>query len=234
MAELFTSEDTTIVDPNKNYLEELVGEGKKFASIDDLARGKAEADLFIARITAENAKYKDEVEKRKTMEEVLDQIKQFQNIPPTPNTPPNNSGERDTDNLFDQSKVEAIVHEKLAQSERERVAKDNLAYVVNTLQNRFGNGFQTELDNRAKELGLGKEFLTNLAKEQPTAFLAMMGETSAIPPVASTARTAPQNLRNRKNWAYYEDIRRKDFNRYNTLQGEMFASLKEQGDDFYK
>src|SRR5882762_1576622 len=35
------------LDSNKAYLEQLVGEGKKFKTAEDLARGKAESDSFI-------------------------------------------------------------------------------------------------------------------------------------------------------------------------------------------
>ena len=35
------AKDLGTFDPDKNYLEELVGEGKKFRSVDELAKGKA-------------------------------------------------------------------------------------------------------------------------------------------------------------------------------------------------
>jgi len=38
---------------SKTSLEELVGEGKKFKTVEDLAKGKLEADSFIAQLEGE-------------------------------------------------------------------------------------------------------------------------------------------------------------------------------------
>src|SRR5712672_125043 len=41
------AEPSLELDPTKEYLQELVGDGKKFKSPEDLARGKYEADSYI-------------------------------------------------------------------------------------------------------------------------------------------------------------------------------------------
>ena len=40
--------------PVADPLQELVGEGKKFKSIEDLAKSKVEADRFIDKLKSEN------------------------------------------------------------------------------------------------------------------------------------------------------------------------------------
>src|ERR1041384_5868536 len=39
------------IDESKNYLEELVGENKKFKDVEALAKGKHQADLFVKHLT---------------------------------------------------------------------------------------------------------------------------------------------------------------------------------------
>jgi hypothetical protein len=236
MADLFNSEDnTTSVDPNKDYLSELVGEGKKFADAAALARSKAEADAFIERVTRENATLREEVQKRKTVEEIRDQIVALRANETPLNNPPNHSGERDEANLFDQSTVERLVADKFTQLTQEQIERQNLDGVIAVISEKFGPGYQAALSARAKELGLGEKYLTDLAKAQPKAFLAIMGEgTREYPAQVNTARTVPASLSQKKGWTYYENIRKTDFHRYNQLQGEMFKALSEQGEDFYK
>jgi hypothetical protein len=237
MPELFTEAQPDQVDPNKNYLEELVGEGKKFPSVEELARGKAEADAFIARITAENATYRDEVQKRKTMEEVLDQIKAFQKTETPPINPPNHSEPTERENIFDPSKVEELVQAQFAKSQREQQEKNNYDGVIQVLTEQFGGGFQSVVQARAKELGLGQNFLENLAKTQPQAFLAIMGPSTAPAPTGiNTARTPINTIRNSKGWSHFEAIRKSDPTRYNSPanHNEMMKALEAQGDDFYK
>lgn len=49
--------------PDPSTVEALVGEGKKFKTIEDLARGKLEADNFIEKLKEENQMALDEIEK---------------------------------------------------------------------------------------------------------------------------------------------------------------------------
>src|SRR4029450_8159059 len=74
MTDLFSDESDINVDPNKNYLEELVGEGKKFKTPEDLARGKAESDSFIERLQKELHGLRNELKSRLQLEEVVDRI----------------------------------------------------------------------------------------------------------------------------------------------------------------
>src|SRR5262245_42375347 len=55
MNTLFTDQNDHQIDPNKNYYEELVGEGKKFRTQEDLAKKSLYADAHIARLEKENS-----------------------------------------------------------------------------------------------------------------------------------------------------------------------------------
>ena len=235
MPELFSE---TTIDPEKNYLEDLVGEGKKFASPEELARGKAESDAFIARLQQEAAEMRDELKARKTMEQVLDQLNHTPTPQsPTPATTPNAALETTTENVDVESLVQDEVQKHLTKMQQENAAQSNLERVQSALRNVFGNGYNTILKEKTESLGLSEQFATELAKTQPDAFLQLVGarQTSETQTVQSL-RTPERTPSNTKNYSYYQTIRKEDPDRYFSpaLQNEMFAAASEQGEDFYQ
>lgn len=253
MAELFDGQqnDQMTVDPNKNYFEELVGEGKKFATPEELARGKAESDTFINRITEENKTLREELKTHNTLQSAIDQLraeKEAQSIQSQGNqhqtdddVNQHSQGSQNQDNALTKESVEAIVQEAISNTRSEMISEQNMSRVVNSLTEQFGPNFQTVVTGRAQELGLGENYLTNLAKEQPKAFLALMGVSESPQSVQQqaapdSARSNPGNSKDVKNFNYYEEIRKKDPDLYNSvaMHHEMMAALEEQGDDFYK
>lgn len=235
---LFNEAGDPVIDPNKNYHDELVGEGKKFADDNDLARGKAESDLFIAKLAAENASYREELTKRKSMEEFVNQIEQVRSKPPATDNNQNPNGQVPTlpSTVDIPSEVEKVIEARLA---RDRQSQ-NLEHVASVLEANLGPGFAQILAQRAKDLGVGLKFLDNLAQEQPKAFFALVGvpETpSRTQAPAPGARTNPGSLNGqKKNFAFYEQIRKTDPTRYNSLSNhkEMMEQLRVQGqEDFY-
>lgn len=241
MADLF-QDDTTTVDPTKNYLEELVGEGKKFQTPEELARGKAEADAFIAKIAEENKQLRDELKSRASLQEFLDRMEEERkNVNPI--TPSNHDDQQITNQpTITKETVESLVQEVITKSQKTAQEDRNLDLVLETLSAQFGPNVQQVIAARGQELGLGKQYLTNLAKEQPKAFLALMGVDTTPPPVqpqrtVTTTRTNPSSLNpQKKNFQHYENLRKTDFATYSSakIHNEMLAALAEQGDDFYK
>ena len=58
-----------------SFLDQLVGEGKKFANIEDLAKGKLNSDEHIDKLENENQRLRQELDTRMTAEEVLAEIR---------------------------------------------------------------------------------------------------------------------------------------------------------------
>ena len=81
-------------------LAELVGDGKKFATVNDLARGKLEADSFIEKIKAENNELRvllkhteGKISQAATVEDILKRVGSGSNTAsdtPTANVPASN------------------------------------------------------------------------------------------------------------------------------------------------
>lgn len=221
------------VDPEKNYLEELVGEGKKFPSVEELARGKAESDAFIARIQDENKVMRAELEKRATVEDFLDRLKsereQAGNAPP-----PNHGDDRTETQALTPEQVEALVAAEVEKRSASDSKSRNRETVRQTLERSFGPGYQQVLRQKADELGVGQEFLNNLAADQPKAFLALVGAESA--PATRTpaqgTRDNPGGQSARKNYEYFKKTYGKRIDSYE-VQQEMMRELEQQGTSFY-
>ena len=250
MENLFESDpDATTIDPEKNYLEELVGEGKKFKTEADLARAKAESDAFIEKLQRENKTLRENQKSTSTLEEIVNQLREDREkqIESTRNHQDPPAESRDPPQTITQEQIEALLDRKLTETisvrDRERTQTQNLSAVEEIASKVFGPNFRQELDRRRQALGLGSDFLTNLAKEQPKAFLKLLdiNETSSVdtrsaaPPVNQRpgSGTSPSG---QKNWRYYQNLRRTDEKAYQSpsVQMEMFKALQEQGDDFYK
>ena len=59
------STNTPTGDTNPSPLAELVGDGKKFQTVEDLAKGKQESDAFIVKLQDENAQAIAALEQRR-------------------------------------------------------------------------------------------------------------------------------------------------------------------------
>jgi hypothetical protein len=237
---LFADASTETVDPNKSYVAELVGEGKKFADVEALARGKIESDLFIGQLTAEAALLREEVQRRKSMEELMDNIKTLQSTPPASTTNNQNQNPADPPNPNNPVDIHSEIETALEQREAISRAKTNLNYVSEVLERNYGPGFAKIVADKAKEMGVGLKFIDDLAKTTPKAVFAMLQisetpspTTRQAPAVRSNPGTAqPSGV---KNFKYYQDLRRKnpsEYFKYETHQA-MLKALETMGDDFY-
>lgn len=213
MTELFTETPEINVDPQKNYLEELVGEGKKFKTPEDLARGKYEADLFIQTKNAAYDKLREDYlklhEEYKTQAKLAELVDKLQTQPNT---------REDTQNTdqpkFDPKLVDDRVSSMFQEYEAKKTREQNLKLVQDELQKKFGTSYQSVLKSQMDNLGLTKDFVEDLAGKHPQVLLKTLGvydqgpqETFQTPP-RSTVRNdnfAPHTPK--RDWAYYEKLR---------------------------
>lgn len=229
-----------VVDPDKDYYQELVGEGKKFQDNKGLARGKVESDLFIERLTAEQKELRDtltelqvELNKRKTLEEVMDNLKnnrdnvnesnnQNQIVPEV--TQPNTNVKELVQNLF---------QEFISTKEKD----DNFTKVQNRLTELYGNSTSTILESKIQELGVTKEFANNLARDNPNAFLKIFGQEKTQTQINPTRTSVITGLPSgRKKFSDFAALRKSDPATYFSpaVRQELYRLTEEFGDEFLK
>ena len=215
-----------------NYLEALVGEGKKFKTQEDVARSVWEKDnVFIPQVLRENKELRRELQERANLEQLVKELKNSS----ASNSAPNSESERPEDNPGRNNQnsnapskediaslVKSIVTEEKTQDARTR----NIEFCVSELRKNLGDGYEQVLKARAKDLGLSKDYLDNLAATSPKALLALV-----VPPRSKEDVKAPRSSilttnkqvsnSNTKDWAYYQNLRKQDPRRYFSAEVQL-------------
>lgn len=253
--------DTLNSDPaDKNYVDDLVGEGKKFQDTNALAKGKLESDLFIDKLQQETAELRDELSKRLSAEEVARQLADKLNSDnPQKNDTTITQSNTITEERVNQSnsgqenltveQVDKLLEDKLANVQQKQSRESNLQTSRQKLTELYGPNYVTVLKKATDTLEVGEEFMIDLSETRPTAFIQLV--TSVVP--AETNQNFASEIRNQshevgnmghtvpntgsRTYKVYEKLRKEDPDKYFTpeVQQKMFSDIKELGEEvFYK
>lgn len=227
--------DVVEVDPDKNYLTELVGEGKKFKTPEDLARGKYEADQYVEilkrrqdEMRTDYLKVSEENKTRAALEDLIKEIKIQQQ---TSNDEPQVKDEKP----FDPKLIESLVSTKIQEHELSKRQEDNFNLVKGKLQARYGNQYKSAVANQIEELGITETELNEMARKQPKVLIRTLGLDKEAPrtdpfqtPPRSNSNTGfkPSGTQKR-TWSYYQNLRKNDpqawFDRKTAIQMQQDA-----------
>lgn len=238
MPDLFDGKTEPTVDPNVDYLEELVGDHKKFKSPQELAKGKFLADQYIEQLRREKDALEQELNTHKGLKSFKDEIKAIKSG--TGTEPP-----RDEDTTppkkaeVDASDIESVIERLLAKREGTKKAESNLDRVTRVLTEQLGDQAKVALQNKAKEVGLSLSDLQDIGIRSPDALFRMVGVdpdakkqsfTPTIP--GSTVRT--ESVTGKGN-SFYEELKRKDWKRYNSpeIEKQMMKDMERLGIEQY-
>lgn len=231
-----------------NPREALVGEGKKFKTDDDLARGKLHSDLFIEK---QNIELAQERARRAQIEAELEALRNrgkeaLEAVDRNVTNQTSNTNEN-APKMFTQEDLQKIVKETL-QSDREVEARRrNVDMVKQELQKTWGVDYTKKLEEAAKEFG-GTEEIGRMAETNPKALLKLVGVKESTPetpqpkpslfstPPVSTVRPSLSNTNTEKGASYFAKQRKELGDRY--FSGEAFAERLEAitrlGDNYFK
>lgn len=216
---LDNSGDLPELDPTKNYLEELVGEGKKFKTVEDLAKGKYMADIHAKtleqRMDEMRVDYlaaKEEAQTGRKVAELLDKLDSTKNLQ-IENT---HSNEETLRPDFDEAKLNDLVSSRfnsLKQAEKEEA---NVNLVMSKVKERFGSNFKASLKEQSEQLGLTEDDVNLMARKNPNLFMktfdlagTQTNDQFQPPPRSALAGGfAPKTTK--RTMSYYQDLRRKD------------------------
>jgi hypothetical protein len=216
------------IDPNRPYLDQLVGENAKFKDQESLARSKYESDTYIKILERQLDQTKTEWQRdreenntRAKLQDLLDKLQNNLNNAPTPAISENKP--------FDLTQIDTLVSSKLEEREKSRKEQDNLNRVKKELTEKFGN----KLNDRLQEIGLDGESAAEIAKKNPDLILKALATQSQqgfqAPPRNSSGFTP--NPPQKRTWAYYQEMFKKDPKLYydNKLNTQMQKDYIELG-----
>lgn len=228
---IFSSDNHNNSAPNdeNGAYETLVGEGKKFANAEALAKSKIEADNFIETLKKEAAEYREELKARLSLEELYAktrEAKQSANPPiSSGNTNAVEKGEENGKNAapetISSNEVQRLVREALAREQTQAARNSNLNESREELKKIFGDDYGHHLVKRADDLGLDKTFVDEIASRSPKALLALIGEAPKTndkytAPPSGVRNTNNMNVSNTgtRNAAYWNEMRKTNLREY--------------------
>lgn len=234
------------IDDAKNYLADLVGEGKKFKTVEDLARGKAESDLYIKTLTqrqdemrADYLRLKEDYESRAKLEELIDQMSTQTRQIEDRTTPPADTYRQPT---IDPNEIKSLVSSTVQEMDNARKQEENYNLVRSKLQERYGDSYPSVLRKQMGDLGLSEVEINDMARKHPQLLLKTIGADQPVKregfqtPERTSQRTDPFAPRTQqRTWTYYQDMRTNNPKLYNDPKTtvQMHKDALEQGDAFF-
>jgi len=223
-------------------LEALVGEGKKFADADALAKGKIASDEHIKTLEEENAALKEAgkpADDGKTIADLIETIKASQQTEPKEGDKPMTDAEL-------QAKVRAIISGDSA----EATASTNRELGNSLVLDKVGGDVEVAkayIAERATALGTTPEALGSLSEQSPKAFAKLMEldaskapkSTTSLPGINTQTQLLPNvvlEVEGHKTKAHYDNLRKemgvKKWLNDTSLQASMARDATALGEKF--
>ena len=232
-----------IIDDTKDYLSELVGEGKKFKDPAELAKGKWHADqtieLMKKRMDDLRADFLKERNQNLTREQLESVLTRFKETPLASSETPlaNEDDKRPTS--IDPNQIKSLVSEGFQEMRKRETETANAKEVEAKLIERFGTNYRDALARQAVDLGLSDQEVNTMAKSNPKVFMRTFGldqaqrtENFQAPPRDSfnfAPTTGPQ-----RTWMHYQELKRTKPKEYYSpkIQNQMLADYDRLGTKF--
>jgi hypothetical protein len=230
--------EPVFAEPAANYLDQLVGEGKKYATPEDLAKAYINADGFIGTLKTELQDSRTELEKRETAEDILKRVTAERAPPVTPTVVPvtTNAPVQSDEDL--DSRVTAI----LSKAEQNKQLLENTKTVITKLVDVYGSEAKANevIVQKSKELGMSVKELQETAARSPRAFYTLVGLESqpkaapAVHPSLNSAATTPNGAKP-GTWKYYSQLKKENPTLYQSpkIQAQMHEDALRDRDAFF-
>lgn len=220
-------------------VEALVGEGKKFATVEDLAKGKAEADAYIVQLQGEARGLRSDLDQRLSAEDLLAEIRKERKeqlsaaaaIEQGNTTPPQEPVD-----------IASLVNQTIENREVQQTAAQNLSTVDTKMKELYGEKAQEVMVSKAKEAGVSVTFLQTIAEQSPKAFYNALGlsATKQTTPSATTGSVDTAAFHNQQpsgglsTWADFEKLRTENPKLYwkPDTQNRLMRARQEKGESF--
>lgn len=221
---------------NPSVGSEFIGEGKKYATVDDAINSIAPAQEHILNLEKEMGELREELTKRSAAEEILNRIDSA-----------SNSGQDTPAAGLDKEAVAQLVNETVSQRDAKKILDVNKKEVNDKLAEVYKDKAKEVVSNKARELGVSVEYLQSTAEQSPKAFYQMIGlsnnSSNENESMNFQSEVNTQNLEKNLSgsiqhgtYKYYQALRKENPSKYYTVevQRDLHKHAKELGENFYK
>lgn len=182
-------ETPAVVIPDE--VKDLIGPGKKYASLEAALKSIPHAQSHISTLESEMRELRAKVEQGKPSEDVLAAVQELL------------AAEREKTPGAAVPDVESLVRDVLGREltarEQQKIAESNLAKVNAAMKEKYGDKAKEMLAAKAAEIGVGVEFLTSVIAKSADAGLRMLGLDAPKQQTVSSSKgsinTAALNVR---------------------------------------
>lgn len=211
----------------------LIGEGRKYKSLEDALRSVPHAQGHISNLEKELAELREDLNKRLSAEEAMQKILEARNSRNDEGTPPPE---------FTPEALKDLVRNTYKDMTAEDKAALNIEQADKAMREKWGEKAGDMLAQKAQELGVSLKFLQDAASTSPQAFYNLIGldgvkKQQELPREGSvnTESMSQHSGVNPYSYKWYQQMRRNDPKQYYTpkVQMEMHRKAAELGDNFY-
>lgn len=156
----------TATQTQSDMVAALVGEGKKYKTVDDLAKAYINADTFIETLKAENRELKEKTVAAKTVDDVLERLQQQQTKTSSDPSAPSASD------------IAKLVEQTVTGLETQKVKVGNLKVADTKMKELFGEKAAEVFNAAASTPELRKVYM-DLAAVDPDKFVTLFTEKKA-------------------------------------------------------
>lgn len=231
-------EDTDPSIGDIDYLSELVGEGKKFATPQDLAKGKYMSDKFIEQLKSELRVAREDAKNRQTVEQLIAKL-DTRTTQENPQEPTDDIDRNPSPKESQLSDIEKLIEQKLSQRDTQRIKENNIVQVLETLKQMYGEGFASIAKQKLNELGLSGQEFRELSATNPKAALRLVSDPQRAPEMStipqSRVSSVPRPSSNGRTYKDYQKIKQANPSLYwsDAVQTRMHKDAMDLQEAFY-
>lgn len=230
-----------------DMLAALVGEGKPFKTVEDLAKSKIEADRFIDTLKGENAGMRKMLEQASTSTKTNELLQNLMAKLEQASNDGSGDGNQPGDKTLTREDIVNMVRGQVAEEHMQAQRLSNRMKANAEVAKHFSGDeakAKAFVTAKGKELGLSGKDLQRMAEETPLALLAVLGVgqrttpsgSSPLPPGGGSNPPANGGEDTTvRNYAYYKELRKKLGHRYYQphIQQQLIKDRKALGDNFF-
>lgn len=228
-------------DETKDYLSELVGEGKKYRDPSELAKAYYHADRTIEvfkprmdELREENTKlHKDALERAR----LEDLITKFESL--TPPADSNTPAREETKPAIDLNALDERFDARITQREIAKQQAENAATVQAKLKERFGDQYSRIVREQIADLGWTEDEFNQQARRSPKATLRALGAdaqpTESFQAPVRGQSSFGQKAQPKETWSFFQELKKTNPTLYRDPKttNRMIAAQERLGAEFF-